>query len=697
MSEKYPKSTFKCGFDMFQYGDIVPSVADYMQEDVVLNLKSFVKGDIEDCYWRKHIPLAGEEDSEIYHKTEIRRIFKTGVWMANYDTVVWIPPQYYFALQYGMAGSGEMEFRLKRLKHVYEKIRARNNPNCNGTLTIKNRADGETTMAINDAMFDLKDDGKITGLANIGIQSKTREDAINPCWQTAQLYWGAYPQWIKNYLYPDFSSGDKIEQKMKFTRDMTSAKYDAKGRMIEEAHMARNITFQYYPCVYNAMDGRHNMKRCILDEVCKWNEAEFKKTYLNYLPFINPGFKRKGLFDMFSSPADSPNKSNEQVAELWDQSEPKFENGLWVTESGIHRIFSNPLDGIEASYDKYGDADPQRIHDKIMKDRKNASKDDKMGIIRACPLNRNEMFESFDAKGKWANADGIESRKIYLLGTKYKSEKTKEPTVVYGNLEWKNGVVDSDVVFRQSDNEKFNEEDSRFGFAYMPQDKEQLSYGNIIVNGTDVGVRPLPPKYVENVLGIDPYAKRYRTGNSNSNGAMVNHKFRDVFETGIVRCPTMLYIERPTHADIFHEDAIKAAVFNRAMVQPESITDKIIDYFEDRGYMDWLLAKIGHRQNSLVKGDAPTGGRKNTVMDEIIGLMDAITNVPLKEGDPYPLEYVWFYELLDSVSNFNRKDTHQSDAMMAWGQALLGAAKLLHIKPRSESALTNAVFAKLFG
>lgn len=680
---------------MSDYKDILPDFEAYISDDFVLNYDLYNKGDIDNCFWKKYQPSIAESMSPSYQQLEIKRIFKTGVFVCIKEEMVWIPPQYYFALQYGMAGGGNLEFRLKRLKHVYQKIEARNNPNCIGTLTIKGRGDGETTMSINDALWELKDDGKILGLANVGIQSKTREDAINPCWETALLFWQSYPKWVKDYMYPDFDSGDNVAQKMKFSRDMIPAHMEGNREIPEVA--ARNITFKYYPCVYNAMDGRHNMIRCILDEVCKWKEAEFLDTFINYSRFINPGFKRKGLFDMFSSPADTPTVSNEQVAELYKNSNPdEIDEATGTTNSKVYRIFSNPLDGIENSYDKFGDADPERIYDLIMAERKRTSKDKLMGVIRANPLNEEEMFGAFEGKNTtWANQTGIEARKTFLIGTKYKNPITKEPKVIYGNLEWNDGIVDTDVDFRQSDSETFDEFEARFGISFLPQNKEPLKYGSVYIRGINAGDRPLPPEYSENCLGIDPFEKRYKTGNNNSKGAMVNHKFRDVFETGIVRCPTLLYIMRPSHADIFHEDAIKAAVFNRAMVQPESINSKIIDYFQDRGYMDWMLPKIGHKKDSMQKGDQPTS--KGTLMGEIIGLMDAITNVPLLSGGDYPLERVWFYELLESVSKFSKADTHTSDAMMAWGQALLGSVKMLHQKIVQKSKISESVFSYFLG
>ncbi len=661
---------FKCGFNIDDYEDVLPSFDEYSEKDECINYDAAIKGNYEECVWTK--PLVTREliSSKEFRQRELRRILKTGAWIVIKNELVWLPPSYYTALAYGTVGEIGLEFRLKRLKHVYQKIRARNNPQCAGTLTLKNRADGETTMAISDAMWEMMDG--ITNVANLGIQSKTRSDAVNPCWSTAQVLWQSYPQWLKDEVYSDFVSGTNIAEKMQFMRDADE----------ERGIKARNIRMQYYPCVYNAMDGKHNMKKCILDEICKWVEAEFYDTYVNYSQFIMPGLERRGLFDMFSSPADVPTKSNEQVYNLWKNSDPNELQANGTTKSRILRIYSNPLDGIQGAYDKFGDADPQQIYDWIMHDRSVTHKDKLQGKIRAFPLNENEMFDSPDAASIWSNQKGINARKIYIMGRRFKDDATKEPTAIYGNLEWKDGIKDYLPVFRLSDKQDFDLYDARFCFSYLPEEQEPLKD---IFN---------PPHYVESCLGIDSVDKRY-AGKRPSDFAMVNNKFLDRMGTGIVNCPTMIYCIRPLPIEIAYEDAIKAAVFNRAKVQVESLNTKIVDYFEDRGYINWMLSKIGMPQNSLVKGDAPGG--KTAFLDEIIAMVDAATNVPYNEDDPYPLNLNWFHQLLEDISKVNPKDTHARDLFMSYGQSLLGSAKILFKKPRHKSPLTGKIFSHLLG
>lgn len=655
-------NSFKVKFAIENYKDILPDPMQYIKHDFILNEKQWAKGNIDNCIWTKHIPTADEISSPEFRKREATRVLKTGVWIGIKDEIVWLPPQYYMALNYGKTGGDDLQFRLKRLKHVYFKIRARNTPQCKGTMTIKNRQDGETTMAMSDAFWEAL--GMEDGM--IAVQSKTREDAKNPCWKTLQSLWMNLPRWFKDDLCSDFASGDNIAETMKFMRSADE----------RSGTTARNVLLQYFPAVFNAMDGKNNVKKAIADEFLKWLECDFGDFFNNSSKFIMPGFERRGMYDIFSSPPEKDSQSYRDGHQLWLNSDPSDIQSNGTTKSRMHRWYSNPLEGIQGAYDEWGDADPDKIYDWIMAERKAQPKDKLLAEIRGFPLNEEEIWGSLEGGDFWSNHAGIAARKVYLLGARFKDEKTQEPINVYGNLEWKDGIKDHLPVFRQSDKAEFDVHHARFCFSVLPSENiEPLSN---IFN---------PPQYVENCIGIDSVDKRY-AGKRPSNFAMTNVKFRDALNTGIVKCPTMIYCNRPLPIEISYEDAIKAAVFLNAQIQVESLNTKIVDYFEDRGYLNWMLSKIGHPRNSLVKGDAPSG--KSAFIDEIVGMIDAATNVPINPEDVDPLTLHFFYDLLEDISKFNLKDTHSSDLTMSYGQALLGAAKIMFKKIKNPSPFNDA-------
>ena len=123
---------FKVQFDMKSYRDIFSpdQIREYLKNDCILNYKAHEKGNIDECIWKKPNPTAAEIASPEWRSLEMKRILKTGVMIAIKDDICWLPPSYYTLLAYGKVGELDLEFRLKRLKHVYEKIRARNNPQC---------------------------------------------------------------------------------------------------------------------------------------------------------------------------------------------------------------------------------------------------------------------------------------------------------------------------------------------------------------------------------------------------------------------------------------------------------------------------------------------------------------------------------------------------------------------------------------
>jgi hypothetical protein len=166
---------FKIDFDMEDYMDILPDINEYTKYDEVINYNHQVKGNTDFCIWQQQVIPNSTE----YREREAKRLLRTGVFIAIGEEVVWIPPNYYQFLQYFSTAGGSPQFRLKRLKHVYFKIRIRRNPFALGTYTIKNRQDGETTMAMNDSLWEVADGNMDFG--QIGMQSKTRDTVKDSC------------------------------------------------------------------------------------------------------------------------------------------------------------------------------------------------------------------------------------------------------------------------------------------------------------------------------------------------------------------------------------------------------------------------------------------------------------------------------------------------------------------------------------
>jgi len=111
---------FKVKFHIYDYRDIWQSIAPKRVEEIINWDK-----EPKDCVWKRVVP---DVITDRYKQQEMQRVLKTGVWIFIKNMPVWLPPSYYFFLQYFRIGTDYPQFRLKRLKHVYHKLRIRNNP-----------------------------------------------------------------------------------------------------------------------------------------------------------------------------------------------------------------------------------------------------------------------------------------------------------------------------------------------------------------------------------------------------------------------------------------------------------------------------------------------------------------------------------------------------------------------------------------
>lgn len=245
-------SCFKVPFILKEHKDILPDFREYLKKDFVINDVQFQKGNVDNCIWRKDAPSFDLAKSSEIREREARRILKTGVWIAIKETIVWIPPPLYFHLNYTKVSGVDPEFRLKRLLSCYFRIRARKNKHCKGTLIVKSRQDGETSYAMAEAFWETfeMEDGQVT------INSKTRNDAINPCWKTMQSIYMGLPGWLFEMMFGDcLTNGKNIAETIKFLRFADE----------EKGIPSKNVLMAYYPAVYNALDGKNSVRTAIGD------------------------------------------------------------------------------------------------------------------------------------------------------------------------------------------------------------------------------------------------------------------------------------------------------------------------------------------------------------------------------------------------------------------------------------------------
>jgi hypothetical protein len=665
-------SVFKVNFSLANYKDILPTPpTDYSE---ILNADK----EIEDQFWSKlPYPLIISQE---FILQEAKRI-KQGVWILIKGVLLWIPGNYYFFLQYWNAAGRPPQFRLKRLKLVYEKIRVRNTPSYIGTYVIKNRKDGETLFSVCDGMWEVIIEEQKHGA--IAMQSKTRDTVVGSCWKSLISGWNGLRPWFRDAFFSDFASGNNISEQLKFVRPANEA---------DPSDMGKNVNIVYGPCVHNAFDAYADIIRLLLDEINKWVECHAYAAINNYTNIIMPGGERRGLFDIFSSPADFNGWHNDEAYALWKNSDPAFidpETG--ATKSRIKRIYSNPLDGIEGFYDKYGDANPEAILKHILKERENTPKEQRMEKIRSFPLPRwedgdfetpkeEELFGATESSNIWINLGGIQKRKIEIA-------KNKPSLVRYGVLNWPQNIPYSGVpVFVQADTMQFNDEDARFCESHSTVSRPEI-----------IDIKT-PPKLIQGVIGCDPYNAVNNTKNklTQSIGAAIAGMFRDYTDPKFVEKPTLIYGARPWHKKIFFDDMVKMCVYTGFMMQYENSDGGAMeDYFRQEEMDSWMLdsrdGKMIETPHGVLqrKGDAPSGQGAKAFTNEIINLIDGYFSLPYNKDEAYLLEEFNFEEVLADVLSFSRENTQFSHFTMALGQYMIGKVKILFNKKRKRDNINN--------
>lgn len=700
-------SVFKCGFDAKSYKDIYPpyptdnDIMSYsngqylLMPDPPLEILNGHIDEIDEQYWIK-AEIPDIITPEFIFK-EVTRL-KKGCWIFIKGELIWIPPNYYQFLQYGNAAGDDIQFRLRELEAVYEKIRVRVDTRYLGTYRIKDRQSGATTIAMNDLLWEAGCGELTNGIG--GIQSKTNEDGEVPCWLSLQSQWLGYPSFIKEAIYPHYASGNNYATKMEFVKQIDPTSPSSKSQ---------KVLLRYFPATYNAMDGKTAVKRCILDEINKWEVCSFAETFAVYKKFIQLGKTRKGVFDIFSSPSTKSGRCNDEAYDFWCNADPNKITDLGSTKNRIRRIYSCPLKGIEGFYDKFGDADPDEIYEHIISERKNIAKDKLMAEIRACPLpikgtfepNEEELFGATDnGTSVFINSQGIKKQHLILM------ESNNE--VVYGNLNWPDNVPFSGIpIFKQYDTNDFDEIYAKFCFSFT----------KFVHPNASGDIRKAPPSYlVENVIGFDPINREMGSANKKvksrlSEPAAVCWRFRDTSGYGIEKEIIGSYLGPVGDQRVSQMDMLKFMLFTNSMLQIEKADgNSMMQCAYDNGMIDWMIdgrtddfvEVVDKNDNQLrkikVKGDMPSGRGSSEFIGEIIELINGITAPEYNESatpDFDPASKIKHRGVTGSLTVFDPSNTEKAHFTMALGQALIGAGKLMYGKKKMKSGLNNEMLRGL--
>ena len=506
-----------------------------------------------------------------------------GVWFMNNGVPTYITGAHYMMLQWSKIDASFYGAYLSFQRDLFIHAEAcKIDPRCVGQLFVKCRRSGYTNISsailLNEAT-QVKD--KV-----LGIMSKTGKDAQENIFMKKVVgMYRHYPFFFKPIQ--DGTTNPRMELAFR-----EPAKRITKKNKTSTSGEALNTIINWRNTVNNAYDGER-VHMLYLDEAGKWEKpSDIREAWRINRTCLIVGRKIIGTC-LIGSTVNPMDKGGSQFKDIWEDSDPKQRNANGRTRSMLYRIFVPAYDALEGFFDDYGNPivdDPEKpiitndgdiLHygaKTYLMNERNALKQDANEL--------NEVVRQFPFSPDEAFRDSVDSS-IFNIGKIYEQIQYNDmlyPTpVIVGNFHWKGGVIDSEVVFEP-------DPQGRWHLSWMPPDelrnkRTRHRNGHWMAANTNVGVG-----------GVDSYDLDATVDGRGSKGAChFYNKMNMAYPSSVFVAE---YASRPPLAKIFYEDVLMAAVFFGYPILIENNKYGIARYFEQRGYLEFLLDRPAHLMTS---------------------------------------------------------------------------------------------------
>jgi hypothetical protein len=606
-----------------------------------------------------------------------------GYWFINNSKPTYVTGSHYMYLQWSKTDVGLPDFReSNRIFYIFwEACKA--DPRSFGMCYLKNRRSGFSYMSSGETA----NIGTLASDARLGILSKTGGDAKTMFTDKVVPIVNNYP-----FFFSPVRDGMTVP-KTELAFRVPASKITKKNMDEEQADEIAGLdtTIDWKNTADNSYDGE-KLLLLVQDEAGKWikpdnilNNWRVTKTCLRL------GSKIIGKC-MMGSTSNALDKGGDNYKKMFMDSDAKKRSANGQTKSGLYSLFIPMEWNFEGYIDQYGwpvFEDPSKpvlgIDGEMIKIGVITYWKNEVDALKHDSDALNEFYRQFPRTTSHAFRD--ESKQSLFNLTKiyhqidYNDSLLKDRVITRGNFHWKDGKIDSEVVWSP-------ERNGRFLVSWIPE--KSLQNRVIEKNGS---------KYPGNEhlgsFGCDSYDISGVVGGGGSNGAL-----HGMTKFHMENAPTneffLEYVSRPQTAEIFFEDVLMALVFYGMPMLAENNKPRLLYHLKNRGYRGFSMNRPDKHKSKLSKTELELGGIPNSSEDvkqahasAIESFIEEYVGIDL-EGtyrSPDEMGSMYFTRTLEDWARFDINNRTKFDASISSGLALMANRRHSYVAQKEKSKL----------
>ncbi len=323
-----------------------PKNEDIYGWDKPILTQKWVREELPSYFQKAEIDKEGNlfltKEQKDYADLQIDRC-RNGFWIFIRGVATWIPPKYYFYLQWWkLEDDIYADYREADRKYFLYLNHWENIKWCLGVIRGKHRRAGASSQScanlIYECVFFLN--------SNCGLISKTNIDSRDTFTDMVRNGYQKLPIFLKP---KQLNKADSVTELVFAQKTATTKEGDVN---VIDNNKGNQSRVSYRAPVLNAYD-RGRLSRVLLDEFGKLEEVSASQLFSIISETLVKGIKRVGFCEMPSTVNELTKHGGAEYKVLWDNAKAKKKNQN-VTVNRLVTYFNPAFDGLEGFIDEYG-------------------------------------------------------------------------------------------------------------------------------------------------------------------------------------------------------------------------------------------------------------------------------------------------------------------------------------------------------